>query len=102
MAARKIIATKTATLLVELLTEELPPKALKQLGQEFAVKTRDGLAASGLAGASAGYRTFATPRRLAVQISGVLDAAPDTRREVQGPSVNAPAQAVEGFAKKCG
>ena len=35
--------TASATLLIELLTEELPPKALKQLGQEFALKTLDGL-----------------------------------------------------------
>jgi len=93
---------KTATLLVELLTEELPPKALKHLGHEFALKTRDGLAVAGLVDPGAVFAMFATPRRLAVQVPGVLDAAPDTRREVQGPSASAPPQAAEGFAKKCG
>jgi glycyl-tRNA synthetase beta chain len=102
MADKKPHPAKAATLLVELLTEELPPKALKVLGQEFALKIRDGLAASGLVDPGAAYQSFATPRRLAVEIPGVLDAAPDTRREVQGPSVSAPPQAVEGFAKKCG
>jgi glycyl-tRNA synthetase beta chain len=102
VAAGKISSARAATLLVELLTEELPPKALKSLGQEFALKVRDSLAASGLVDVGATYTMFATPRRLAVQIPGVLDAAPDTQREVQGPSVSAPPQAVEGFAKKCG
>ncbi len=90
------------TLLVELLTEELPPKALQRLGQEFALKTLDGLVASGLVDAGADHAFFATPRRLAVRVSNVRERAPDTEREVQGPSVSAPAQAVAGFAKKCG
>lgn len=89
-------------LLVELLTEELPPKALQRLGQEFALKTLDGLVASGLVDAGADHTFFATPRRLAVRVSSVRERAPDTGREVQGPSVSAPAQAVAGFAKKCG
>ena len=102
MADRKSSPARAATLLVELLTEELPPKALKVLGQEFSSRIRDGLASSGLVDAGAACESFATPRRLAVKIAGVLDAAPDTQREVQGPSVSAPPQAVEGFAKKCG
>src|SRR5690349_1731749 len=102
MADKKSSPAKSATLLVELLTEELPPKALKALGQEFSSKIRDSLASSGLVDTGVACQSFATPRRLAVTIPGVLDAAPDTRREVQGPSVSAPPQAVEGFAKKCG
>jgi glycyl-tRNA synthetase beta chain len=90
------------TLLVELLTEELPPKALKKLGQEFALKTLDGLASSGLIDSDSDFVFYATPRRLAVRIPGVRERTPDTEREVQGPSTKAPPQAVEGFARKCG
>ncbi len=93
---------ETDTLLVELLTEELPPRALKQLGEEFARKTFDGLVAAGLADATADFVFHTTPRRLAVSIPNVRERAPDTEREVQGPSTRAPAQAVEGFARKCG
>jgi glycyl-tRNA synthetase beta chain len=92
----------TNTLLIELLTEELPPKALKQLGQEFALKTLDGLAAAGLVDSVSDFVTYATPRRLAVSVPNVRVQAPDTERDVQGPSTKAPAQAVEGFARKCG
>jgi len=92
----------SATLLVELLTEELPPKALKRLGQEFALKISEGLASSGLVDSVVDSAFFATPRRLAVRVPNVRESAPDTEREVQGPSVSAPEQAVAGFAKKCG
>jgi glycyl-tRNA synthetase beta chain len=102
MAKPPAKAPASATLLVELLTEELPPKALKQLGEEFAVKTLEGLAASRLVDSVVDFDFFATPRRLAVRVPQVRDHAPDSEREVQGPSVSAPAQAVEGFARKCG
>src|SRR5262245_39180797 len=90
------------TLLVEILTEELPPKALKTLAQEFALKTLDALASAGLIDTASDFSSFATPRRLAVQVPKVREKAPDTARDVQGPSVSAPQQAVAGFAKKCG
>ncbi len=67
----------TATLLVELLTEELPPKALKTLGRAFADRIVQGLVDAGLAGADAAVALFATPRRLAVAVAGVLARAPD-------------------------
>jgi glycyl-tRNA synthetase beta chain len=103
MANKKTDKTGGAeTLLVELLTEELPPKALKRLAQEFAVKTLDGLSSSGLIETIADFNCFATPRRLAVRVPNVREKAADTSREVQGPSVSAPPQAVAGFAKKCG
>ena len=53
----------SATLLVELLTEELPPKALPRLGETFATRIAEGLKAKGLAPADAAFRTFASPRR---------------------------------------
>ena len=80
------------TLLVELFTEELPPKALKKLGDAFANSITDGLRSRGLIGgeptsgtpksnSSTGgafeAKVFATPRRLAFCISHVLDVAAD-------------------------
>ena len=64
-----------ATLLVELLTEELPPKALPKLGQAFADGIAAGLRSRGLAAADGAFRWFATPRRLAVTLAGVLPEA---------------------------
>jgi glycyl-tRNA synthetase beta chain len=91
------------TLLVELLTEELPPKALKTLGASFASAIYEELAALGLAAKAHTYRSdLATPRRLAVLIPGVAERAAQETKEVQGPSSSAPAQAVAGFAKKHG
>lgn len=65
------------TLLVELLTEELPPKALAALGDAFAERIVAGLVQSGLAGATATVTLAATPRRLGVSIADVLDRAAD-------------------------
>ena len=62
----------SANLLVELLTEELPPKALKRLGEAFAGGLVEGLKSSGLLDATSQSKAFATPRRLAVYISSVL------------------------------
>ena len=92
MAKPTAQAPAPATFLVELLTEELPPKALRRLGEEFARKTLEGLAASGLIDAGTDIEPFSTPRRLAVRLPGVRDHAPDSAREVQGPSTGAPAQ----------
>lgn len=63
------------TLLVELRTEELPPKALSQLGEAFARGIVDGLAKLDLRAADAPWRMFATPRRLAVQAEAVAAVA---------------------------
>jgi glycyl-tRNA synthetase beta chain len=65
------------TLLVELLTEELPPKALAKLGAAFAAGLFNGLKARAFLEADAAYTAYATPRRLAVTISGVRAGSPD-------------------------
>ncbi|MFS0755074.1 glycine--tRNA ligase subunit beta [Noviherbaspirillum sp. 1P10PC] len=65
------------TLLVELLTEELPPKALAKLGAAFAAGLFNGLKARAFLEADAAYIAYATPRRLAVTISGVRAGSPD-------------------------
>jgi len=64
-------------LLVELFVEELPPKALKKLGEAFAAVLADGLRAQQLAAADAAVAAYASPRRLAVQVAAVAAKAPD-------------------------
>ncbi|MBS0594381.1 MAG: glycine--tRNA ligase subunit beta [Proteobacteria bacterium] len=68
-------------LLVELFVEELPPKALKKLGEAFAHELAAGLRAQGLAAADAAVTAYASPRRLAVHVRGVAARAAD--RQVQ-------------------
>lgn len=67
----------TRPLLVELFTEELPPKALPKLGQAFAQGLYDALQVLGLIGTPCVIEAFATPRRLGVKLSAVLSIAPD-------------------------
>ena len=67
----------TKNLLVELFVEELPPKALKKLGEAFSSVLADALKAQGLTPADAAVTAFATPRRLAVHIAGVASKAAD-------------------------
>ena len=64
-------------LLVELFVEELPPKALKKLGEAFGAGLLQGLRGAGLAGDPSALNVFASPRRLAAHISHVLAVAPD-------------------------
>ncbi|WP_077034025.1 glycine--tRNA ligase subunit beta [Pelomonas sp. KK5] len=64
-------------LLIELFVEELPPKALKKLGESFASLISGSLQAQGLAAADAVVTSFASPRRLAVHIADVAAQAAD-------------------------
>jgi glycyl-tRNA synthetase beta chain len=93
--------------LVELGTEELPPKALKNLAENFRDGIVNGLKAAGLAHGDVKY--FAAPRRLAVFVAGLATQQPDRTVSVDGPPVKAafdaagnPTQAALGFAKKNG
>lgn len=93
--------------LVELGTEELPPKALKSLGEAFLAGIEKGLKSAGLTYAAA--RCYAAPRRLAVQIDQLAVQQPDRTVNLDGPPLQAafdasgnPTQAALGFAKKCG
>ncbi len=90
-----------AELLVEILTEELPPRSLRALSEAFAEKAARDLAQAKLH-ENGTLRIFATPRRLAFTIAGVMDKAADRDIEVTGPSAKAPAQAIAGFARKHG
>ncbi|MGC4027247.1 MAG: glycine--tRNA ligase subunit beta [Steroidobacteraceae bacterium] len=96
-----------ADFLVELGTEELPPKALLTLSEAF----RDGLVqridAAGLAHGR--VEAFATPRRLAVRVKRLALQAPDQTLQRRGPPVSAafdalgqPTRAAQAFAQSCG
>ena len=61
----------TQTLLIELLTEELPPKALNNLGNHFAASVAEGLGKAQLIDSAAEFTAYASPRRLAVQVKNV-------------------------------
>jgi glycyl-tRNA synthetase beta chain len=98
-----------ATLLVELLTEELPPRSLSKLSEAFGTSLLKDLKNDGFLGESSSMRLFSTPRRLAISISNVRDVAPDREVLVKGPAVKSaldasgkPAPALVGFAKKRG
>ncbi len=98
-----------APLLVELLVEELPARALLPISTRFAEELARDLAQDGFCAADAQVTPYATPRRLAVRIEGVLARAPDREVIVKGPSVKSglgadgtPAGALVGFAKKRG
>ncbi|RWU26931.1 glycine--tRNA ligase subunit beta [Pseudomonas alkylphenolica] len=93
--------------LVELGTEELPPKALGALADAFLAGIEKGLQAAGLN--YTGKQVYAAPRRLAVLISQLDTQQPDRSINVDGPPRQAafdaegnPTQAALGFAKKCG
>src|SRR5258708_7503876 len=96
-------APKSESLLVELLTEELPPKALSSVSQSFADGIFNGLERHQLKLRDlAGRRVCPTARRRGQLIHEVPGEATDRASEGLGPSVKAAPQAVGGFARKHG
>lgn len=100
-------AAGRAPLLVEVGTEELPPKALRRLSRAFADGVRDGLEAEQLS--PGGATPYATPRRLAVRVDDVARTQPGRTIERRGPRLDIafdaagnPTPAALGFAKSCG
>jgi glycyl-tRNA synthetase beta chain len=98
-----------ATLLIELLTEELPPKSLAKLGLSFREQLQKALAEAGFIAAGNEGRWFATPRRLALQFDDCLESQPDRVIEKKGPAVasgvgadGTPTKALEGFMRSAG
>lgn len=94
-------------LLIELGSEELPPKALRKLMDAFRDGIREGLQQHGLQ--HAGIKGFASPRRLAVKVDHLDAQQADQAVEKRGPALNAaydaagnPSKAAEGFARSCG
>lgn len=97
----------TQDFLVELGTEELPPKALKPLSDAFTQGIVKGLEDAGVHFGQ--VESFAAPRRLAVRIRDLADAQPDKAVEKRGPAVKAafddagnPTRALTGFATSLG
>ncbi|HJU50499.1 MAG TPA: glycine--tRNA ligase subunit beta [Pseudogulbenkiania sp.] len=96
------------TLLIELLTEELPPKALPKLAASFAQTITDELKKLQFVAADATAHVFASPRRLALTLPAVLAVQPDQTIVKKGPAVSAgmkdgqPTPALAGFARSCG
>ncbi|SHE71874.1 glycyl-tRNA synthetase beta chain [Modicisalibacter ilicicola DSM 19980] len=94
------------TLLVELGVEELPPGAIDALADGFAQGIAEGLRDAEVTFGEA--RAYATPRRLAVQITQLADKQPDREIERRGPALAAafkngePTKAAIGFARSCG
>lgn len=99
----------TRNLLIEIGTEELPPKALRTLGESFARGCVDALSKEQLADSGSRYRWYATPRRLALWLQDVNLRQPDQNVQRRGPALSAafdaegnPTPAALGFARSCG
>jgi glycyl-tRNA synthetase beta chain len=87
-------------LLIELYSEEIPARMQAKAADDLRKLVTDGLVEAGLTYASAA--AFATPRRLALTVGGLLAESPTLREERKGPRVDAPAQALEGFLRSTG
>ena len=95
------------TFLVEIGTEELPPKALRSLAESFAANFTAELDNAGLAHGKVEW--FAAPRRLALKVANLAASQPDREVEKRGPAVSAafdasgqPTKAAGGWARGCG
>ncbi len=94
-------------LLIEIGTEELPPKALRSLSHAFRDEVTEGLTRRSLSHGD--IAVYATPRRLALLISELDTSQPERQLERKGPALAAafddqgkPTKAAEGFARSCG
>jgi glycyl-tRNA synthetase beta chain len=95
------------TFLVEIGTEELPPKALRSLAESFAANLTAELDAANLPHGD--VKWFAAPRRLALKVSALHESQADREGEKRGPAVSQafdgegkPSKAAEGWARGCG
>jgi glycyl-tRNA synthetase beta chain len=98
---------ETQDLLIEIGTEELPPKALRTLSESFTQELGQRLQAAGLAYAS--LKGYGAPRRLAVWARGLTVSQADRVLERRGPALTSafneegePTAAAQGFASSCG
>jgi glycyl-tRNA synthetase beta chain len=87
-------------LLLELFSEEIPARMQAQAAEDLRLMVTKALRERGLF--EEGAVSFATPRRLALHISGLPSRQPDTTEEKRGPRVGAPDAAVQGFLKNAG
>lgn len=89
-----------ADLLIELFSEEIPARMQTRAAQDLKKIVTDGLVENGIT--YTGAAVFATPRRLALTIQGVLDHSPAIQEERKGPRVDAPEKAIQGFLRGAG
>ncbi|MDO9226929.1 MAG: glycine--tRNA ligase subunit beta [Pseudomonadota bacterium] len=98
--------TTSNSLLIELFVEELPPKALKKLGEAFANTLIDSLKTQGLADENSVVTAFASPRRLAAQVTQVVAQAADKPASQKlmpvGVALDAGGQATPALLKRLG
>lgn len=101
------MTNQTETFLVEIGTEELPPKALKKLSEAFSSGIQAGLVEAELP--MGAVTVYAAPRRMAVMIEGLQTTQADKVVERKGPAKKAafdsegnPTKALQGFARGCG
>jgi len=87
-------------LLLELFSEEIPARFQRKSAEALKKAVTSALVEAGLLYESAAV--FATPRRLALTITGMPVSSPDTREERKGPRVGAPKKALEGFLRAAG
>ena len=87
-------------LLIELFSEEIPARMQARAAADLKKKVTDGLVEAGITYESAG--AFATPRRLALSVTGLIGESPNTREERKGPRADAPEQALAGFLRSTG
>ena len=99
--------SRSADLLVELGTEELPPKALRQLRDAFGESFIAGLNEARLSHDD--FQVYASPRRLAIVVSSLARTQDDREVVQKGPPVHVafdddgkPTRAAQAFAQKCG
>lgn len=97
----------TRDLLIEIGTEELPPKALKNLAEAFENGVADSLIKAQISFSKSKY--YASPRRLAILLNDVVTIQPSRQQERRGPALaaafdaeNNPTKAALGFARSCG
>ncbi len=109
-ARRRGTVGRPRNLLLELGTEELPPKSLRGLAESFATSVYESLLEAGVVQEDTeAYRWYATPRRLAVWVGRVKPHQSDRMEERRGPPIQAafdakgqPTSAALGFARSCG
>lgn len=89
-----------ADLLIELFSEEIPARMQAKAASDLKAMMTDALSAAGLPFDTA--EAYATPRRLALNVTGLALATPDISEERRGPSTSAPEKALEGFMRGAG
>lgn len=87
-------------LLLELFSEEIPARMQRRAADDLRRMVTDALVEAGFV--YEGAKAFATPRRLALTVSGIPARSPDTSEERKGPRTDAPEKAIAGFLRGAG